>query len=137
MSSAKPVVGQPPVIGQPYVGSMSRMTWQQFPAHFGGALSKELVAKSMMGTNLLDVRISHYQPMAYVECHTHAVQEQVYYVLEGEGMMTINGEDYLLRKHDYVWIPAGAEHGITACGIEPLVFLVVSGPATDDEQGAA
>jgi mannose-6-phosphate isomerase-like protein (cupin superfamily) len=125
-----------PVVGQPFVGSMARMKWQEFPGHFGGALSKELVAKSMMGTSLLDVRISHYQPMAYVENHTHAIQEQVYYVLEGEGMMVIDGEEHLLGKHDYVWIPAGAKHGITACGIVPLVFLVVSGPATD-EQGPA
>jgi mannose-6-phosphate isomerase-like protein (cupin superfamily) len=32
-----------------------------------------------------------YQPMAHVALHTHKVQEQVYHVLDGEGLMEIDG----------------------------------------------
>lgn len=114
-----------------FVSSMARMKWREFPGHFGGALSKELVSKGLVGATRLDVRISHYQPMAYVQDHVHAVQEQVYYVLEGEGMLVIDGVEHLVRAHDYVWVPVGVHHAITACGISPLVFLVISGPAED------
>jgi mannose-6-phosphate isomerase-like protein (cupin superfamily) len=114
-----------------FVGSMARMKWQEFPGHFGGALSKELVSKGLVGTTKLDVRISHYQPMAHVQTHVHTVQEQVYYVLEGEGMLVIDTVEHLLRPHDYVWVPVGVHHAITACGISPLVFLVISGPSED------
>jgi len=114
-----------------FLRSMARMTWQEFPGHHGGALSKELVSESLVGTRKLDVRISHYQPMAHVENHVHTVQEQVYYVLEGEGMLTLDGEEHIVRPHDYVWIPVGVYHSITACGISPLVFLVISGPSAD------
>jgi mannose-6-phosphate isomerase-like protein (cupin superfamily) len=114
-----------------FVGSMARMKWQEFPGHFGGALSKELVPKSLVGAAKLDVRISHYQPMAYVQSHVHTVQEQVYYVLEGEGMLDVDGVEHLMHAHDFVWVPVGVHHAITACGISPLVFLVISGPSED------
>ena len=60
--------------------------WKQYPGHFGGALSKPLVRPETTGSRLVDYRISTYQPMAYVETHTHKVQEQIYHVLEGEGV---------------------------------------------------
>jgi quercetin dioxygenase-like cupin family protein len=119
--------------GKALVGSMAKAKWQQFPGHFGGALSKELVAKGLVGTDKLDFRISHYQPMAYVEEHVHRVQEQVYYVLEGEGLLTLDGEEHLMRPHDYVWVPPGVVHGFTACGTTPLVFFVLTAPAEDGE----
>jgi len=66
--------------------------WQQYPGHFGGALSKPLVRPETTGSRLVDYRISTYQPMAYVETHSHKVQEQIYHVLEGEGAMEIEGK---------------------------------------------
>ena len=41
---------------------------------------------------VVDYRLSTYQPMAYVETHSHAVQEQIHHVLEGEGAMEIDGK---------------------------------------------
>src|SRR5437763_17084945 len=70
--------------------------WQQFPGHFGGALSKPLVRPETTGSRLVDYRISTYQPMAYVETHQHKVQEQIYPVLEGERTMTIDGKMTLM-----------------------------------------
>ena len=39
-----------------------------------------------------------YQPMAYVKLHRHKVQEQVYHVIEGEGLMEIDGEKRVVRS---------------------------------------
>jgi quercetin dioxygenase-like cupin family protein len=114
-----------------YVGKTARIPWQQFPGHFGGALSKELVSKGLVGTRKLDFRISHYQPMAWVEDHVHAVQEQVYFVLDGEGLLTLDGIEHHLTQHDYVWIPPGVRHSFVACGLAPLIFLVLSAPSDD------
>jgi mannose-6-phosphate isomerase-like protein (cupin superfamily) len=116
---------------QPYVGQCARIPWQEFPGHFRGALSKALVSRDLAGARQLDFRISHYQPMAWVEEHVHAVQEQVYFVLDGEGRLTLDGAEHLLRRHDYVWIPPGVRHSFVSCGLEPLIFLVLSSPATD------
>ena len=69
--------------------------------------------------------------MAHVAPHTHRVQEQVYHVLEGEGMMEIDGRRQLVRKHDVIYIPPGVEHGISNTGLTDLSFIVATAPAED------
>lgn len=105
--------------------------WQEFPGHFGGALSKALVRPETAGSRLIDYRISTYQPMAYVEMHTHKVQEQIYHVLEGEGMMEFGGEQRIVRRHDVIFIPPGVAHKITNNGLGDLTFIVVTTPVQD------
>jgi quercetin dioxygenase-like cupin family protein len=114
-----------------FVEQMARIAWQQYPGHFGGALSKALVGPDNAGSKLLDFRISRYAPMAYVQEHVHKVQEQVYYVLEGEGILTLDDEKHLMRPHDYVYVPPGVRHSFTNTGTDGLVFLVVTTPADD------
>ena len=105
--------------------------WQQFPGHFGGALSKPLVRPETAGSRLVDYRISTYQPMAYVETHTHKVQEQIYHVLEGEGSMEIEEKKTIVRKHDVIFIPPGVSHSICNNGLTDLTFIVVTTPVED------
>src|SRR5471032_3460081 len=82
----------------------------------------------------LDYRISMYQPMARVATHKHQVQEQVYHVLEGEGLMEIAGKNHVVRKHDFIFLPPGVEHAISNSGLVDLVFLVITSPVTDGEK---
>jgi quercetin dioxygenase-like cupin family protein len=105
--------------------------WQQFPGHFGGALSKALVRPETAGSKLVDYRISTYQPMAYVEMHSHKVQEQVYHVLDGEGAMHIGDETRIVRRHDVIFIPPGIPHSIVNNGLTDLTFIVVTTPVED------
>jgi len=105
--------------------------WQQFPGHFGGALSKALVRPENVGSRRVDYRISTYQPMAYVERHAHKVQEQIYYLLEGEGSMEIDGKTTIVRRHDVIFIPPGVSHSITNHGLTDLTFIVVTTPVED------
>ena len=98
------------------IRNIAEEPWQEFPAHHGGALSKALVRPETTGSRLIDYRISTYRPMAYVERHAHAVQEQVYHVLDGEGLMEIDGERTVVRRHDVIFLPPGVaaldpEHG--------------------------
>jgi quercetin dioxygenase-like cupin family protein len=116
-----------------FVRNLAEVTWLEFPNHFGGALSKPLVMPDTAGSRHIDYRISMYQPKAYVEKHSHKVQEQVYHVLEGEGLMHIAGKDHVVRKHDFIFLPPGVEHSIANTGLSDLVFLVVTSPVTDDE----
>jgi mannose-6-phosphate isomerase-like protein (cupin superfamily) len=106
--------------------------WKQYPGHFGGALSKPLVRPETTGSRLVDYRISTYQPMAYVETHTHKTQEQIYHVLEGEGSMEIEGKPQIVRRHDVIFIPPGVSHAIRNDGITDLTFIVVTTPAEDE-----
>jgi mannose-6-phosphate isomerase-like protein (cupin superfamily) len=115
-----------------FVRNIAEVEWRQFPDHFGGALSKPLVMTETAGARHIDYRISMYQPMAYVKLHKHKVQEQVYHVLDGEGLMEIDGERRVVRKHDFIFLPPGVEHAIANTGLCDLVFLVVTSPVTDE-----
>jgi quercetin dioxygenase-like cupin family protein len=111
--------------------NITEVPWIEFPGHFGGALSKPLVRPETAGSRLMDYRISTYQPMAYVQLHTHKVQEQVYHVLDGEGLMEMDGRKQVVRRHDVIFIPPGVEHGITNTGLGDLTFIVVTTPIED------
>lgn len=107
--------------------------WVQFPGHFNGALSKQLVSPQTVGSRFIDHRISCYEPGAYVECHVHRVQEQVYHVLSGEGVLTVEGERRVVRANDVTYIPPGIRHGLHCTGTDTLVFLVITSPPDDEE----
>ena len=114
-----------------FIRHIAEVPWREFPNHHGGALSKPLVMPETAGSRHIDYRISMYQPMARVALHKHRVQEQVYHVLEGEGLMEIDGTARVVRKHDVIFLPPGIEHSISNTGLTDLVFLVVTSPVTD------
>lgn len=116
-----------------FIRNIAEVPWLEFPDHFGGALSKPLVMPDTARSKNIDYRISMYQPKAYVKKHSHKVQEQVYHVIEGEGLMHIDGRDNVVRKHDFIYLPPGVEHSIENTGLVDLVFLVVTSPVTDEE----
>ena len=99
-----------------FIRNIAEVPWRQFPDHFGGALSKPLVMPETAGSHHIDYRISMYQPMAHVARHKHLVQEQIYHVLEGEGLMEIAGKNHVVRKHDFIFLPPGVEHAVTVTG---------------------
>ena len=116
----------------PSIRNIAEEPWQQFPGHFGSALSKALVHPETVGSRQIDYRISTYQPMAYVERHVHQVQEQVYHVLEGKGLMEIEGVHTVVRKHDVIFITPKAWHSIQNTGLGDLTFIVATTPIKDE-----
>jgi mannose-6-phosphate isomerase-like protein (cupin superfamily) len=58
--------------------------------------------------------------------HYHKISEEFYFLLEGHGIMEINGESRSVGPGDAILIPAGAWHTIQA--IEPLRFLCCCAP---------
>jgi mannose-6-phosphate isomerase-like protein (cupin superfamily) len=117
---------------KPIIRNIAEVAWKEFPNHFGGALSKPLVMPQTAASRHIDYRISMYQPMARVALHKHKIQEQIYHVLEGEGLMQINGQAHVVRKHDVIFLPPGIEHDIENTGLVDLVFLVVTSPVSDE-----
>ena len=86
------------------IRNVVEVPWQEFPGHFGGALSKALVRPETAGSRLIDYRIS----------------------------MEMDGRRQVVRKHDVIYIPPGVEHGICNTGLTDLTFIVDTTPAQDD-----
>ncbi|MGC3991449.1 MAG: cupin domain-containing protein [Chthoniobacteraceae bacterium] len=63
--------------------------------------------------------------------HYHQLSEEIYFILEGEGTMEINGEVRSVAPGDGILIPAGAWHQITVS--ESLRFLCCCAPPYSHE----
>jgi mannose-6-phosphate isomerase-like protein (cupin superfamily) len=63
--------------------------------------------------------------------HYHAASEEIYFVLEGEGELEIDGERGRVRPGDAALIPSGAWHEIAATS--PLRFLCCCAPPYSDD----
>ena len=69
---------------------------------------------------------------------THRLKSsaELYYVLEGEGLMTIDGESARVRAGQIVYIPPGSVQHIRNTGTDDLAFLCIVDPMwrEDDEE---
>lgn len=109
----------------------AEVLWEEPPGHFGGAYSKMLARPESVGSRLVDFRVSVYQPRAYVAPHRHKVQEQIYYILEGEALMEIDGVRTPVGPQTTIFLPPGVEHAIYNTGMTDLRFMVVTCPPED------
>lgn len=72
------------------------------------------------------------RPGASTQAHFHAGTEEIYYILEGRGVMRIETEERAVRTGDGIAIPPGARHQIRNTGDVDLVFLCCCVPAYQD-----
>jgi mannose-6-phosphate isomerase-like protein (cupin superfamily) len=61
-------------------------------------------------------------PGDWLGLHRHAPPE-IYYVFEGAGVVTLNGEDVPVKAGSAVFIPGMAEHGVRQSGTGLLRFF--------------
>lgn len=66
--------------------------------------------------------------------HDHPVEES-YLALEGEAIMSIEGEDFHLKAGDYVWTGVGACHAFKHVGSEPFRWIETQAPQFPAHQG--
>lgn len=81
-------------------------------------------------TKRLNVTHVRIHPGETVPAHTHADEDQVYFVATGTGYVVLDGVRTDVSAGSSVLIPLGTEHEITNTGSEPLdyVFFVVFVP---------
>jgi mannose-6-phosphate isomerase-like protein (cupin superfamily) len=72
-------------------------------------------------------------PGGSTERHYHRASEELYYLLEGEGEMEIDGERRAVGPEDAILIPPGAWHQLRAAGPGGLRFLCCCAPPYSHE----
>ena len=66
--------------------------------------------------------------------HTHGVSDEVYYVLDGEGVVTLAAKSHAVGPGSCVFIPAGGAHAARCEGPEALRILCICAPPYTHEQ---
>jgi mannose-6-phosphate isomerase-like protein (cupin superfamily) len=65
--------------------------------------------------------------------HKHHKSEEIYYIMEGKGMMTISDNKFEVKKGDTICIPPGAPHQIENINNIPLKILCCCSPPYSHE----
>ena len=66
--------------------------------------------------------VTELEPDGWLGHHRHDPSE-LYFVLEGEGTLTVDGADHAVRAGTAAYIPGGSEHAIRNTGATRLRFF--------------
>lgn len=100
------------------------------------SILRELLHPDKAGLNLR-YSLAHAVVRPGVTTRLHRLStSEVYYILEGEGVMHIDGERSAVGPGDAVYIPPGAKQQIRNPGSRDLVFICIVDPAwrREDEE---
>ncbi len=67
-------------------------------------------------------------PGGEAQLDNHGAREHCYFILSGSGEAVVNGEKFICRPGDCLWIPPNADHGIKPIGGQTVRFAVVTSP---------
>lgn len=77
----------------------------------------------------MSIAEARIKPGESTEYHFHKKSQEIYFILEGTGLMDIEGEKKKVRENDCVFIPARTKHRIKNIGKKTLRILCQSSPA--------
>jgi mannose-6-phosphate isomerase-like protein (cupin superfamily) len=85
---------------------------------------RTLVGDGRTATSALTAGVSELGPGGWLGHHRHEPAE-VYYILEGVGVVSIDGQEHAVEAGTVVFVPSDAEHGISNTGPAGLRFFYV------------
>ena len=88
-----------------------------------GSEIRELLAHRNSCIHKQSLAEARLPPAASTTPHYHPLTEEIYYILEGAGRMTIGDESRDVGPGDAIAIPPGQIHTITSTSDVPLRFL--------------
>jgi mannose-6-phosphate isomerase-like protein (cupin superfamily) len=73
------------------------------------------------------------EPGGFQDLDAHE-PKQMYFILEGQGMMVVDGKARKVQAGDCIFFPSGAEHGLKNSGEGALKYLTAASPSFTSEQ---
>jgi quercetin dioxygenase-like cupin family protein len=83
---------------------------------------------SLFDTDNLFCDIYCLEPGQFQKVHSHEGSDKIYYVLEGQGKVTVGTEEKVLAKNEITIASSGEDHGVMNHTDEKLVMLVFMAP---------
>lgn len=91
-------------------------------------INPELVSSTSLSINALRLPAGFGLPV-----HVHYKSEEAWVVLEGKGIIRVDGEDHLFEAGDILYVPAGMSHQVVCRGTTVLRYLAITSPPIDFE----
>jgi mannose-6-phosphate isomerase-like protein (cupin superfamily) len=90
----------------------------------GTILFREVFSKKDFRSTIQFLHETSVMPNSTIGYHKHSGNEEIYYVIEGKGLMVVDGEERIIGPGDAVITYSGSSHGLKNIGDKNLKILV-------------
>ncbi len=97
------------------------------PAH-SNTQNRRLLGPGPFGSSRMEIVLGEIEFGGQADPHSHAGLEQAFFVIRGKAEVEIEGETSVVGPDDFIYLPAGAAHRVTALPGPPLKVLIVYAP---------
>ena len=94
-----------------------------------GSEIRELMHPARHGNRAQSLAEATVQPGMRTALHRHGATEEIYYITQGRGRMTLGAATFDVNPGDTVCIPPGTPHCMENISGEPLRILCACSPA--------
>lgn len=91
-------------------------------AHAVG-LKKVLLSSAETPSAVTQIAVTSFKADETAESHVHPTMDEHYFFMEGEGEMTVGDTVCHCRPGDYLLVPAGSSHRLTA--VKAMKFMTI------------
>ena len=94
-----------------------------------GSIIRELMHPDSHNNNNQSLAEATVPPETTTALHLHKTSEEIYFITQGEGVMSLNEDSFSVSIGDTICIPANTSHQISNTGKKDLVFICACSPA--------
>jgi mannose-6-phosphate isomerase-like protein (cupin superfamily) len=91
----------------------------------------ELINEETAGSTKVSLAKLIIKPGAKSQLHFHLLTEEIYFILKGSGIITIEDKEFKVKPGDAIFLPLRARHHIWNSGEVDLVFVCADAPVFD------
>ena len=92
--------------------------------------AEKRIRKKLLGSEKLVAEMVCYEPGQATPEHAHPKQDEIFYVVEGSGVMIINGEEISLKPSNLILVKANEKHGVRTLPDSRLVMMFFKAPGS-------
>ena len=90
---------------------------------------EKFVRKSLTQSKGIVCDFVCFEPGQTAGFHKHPVQDEIFYVVEGKGIITFEDRDDIpVKPGSVVFTPSGVVHGVQTTHSDRLILLLIKGP---------
>ena len=98
----------------------------------GEILFREIFGKKAFKSSLEFFHETNVKPNSTIGYHKHTGNEEIYYIIDGSGIMTVDSEKQEVGPGDAVVTHGGSSHSLINIGKKDLKILVFEAKYTGD-----
>lgn len=93
------------------------------PTSHGVGLKKVFLANNECASNITQVAVTTLEAGSIVESHVHQDMEEFFLIQSGEVVIQADGEEHRLRDGDFIYIPCGVSHRLSAVATTTMITI--------------